>query len=160
MPSFDIVSQVDTHELQNAIEQTNRELSNRFDLKGSGAKVELAEETLLLSASNAFQLKQINSVLNDKFAKRKLDVRSLCYGEVTETGNIARQTVTIRQGIAQEEAKKLVRHIKDSKRKVQTAIQGKQLRVSGKKRDDLQAIISLIQDTEKDLPLQFVNFRD
>lgn len=160
MPSFDVVSEVDQHELHNAIDQTNREIGNRFDFKGSDAQVEQAEGKLLLSAESAFQVDQIRDILYKKIAKRGIDVNCLEAAEPQATGNRTRQEITVREGVDKELAKKLVKLVKDSKLKVQAAVQGEQVRVSGKKRDDLQAIIGRLKEANFDLPLQFINFRD
>ena len=160
MPSFDIVSKVDLHELDNAVDQTNREVTNRFDFKGTNARAELAENTITLIAPVEFQVKQVNDILRIKLSKRGIDVLCLEAGKITETVNEARQIITVKQGIDQELAKKITRIIKDSKLKVQSSIQGDQVRVTGKKRDDLQEAISLLRNSKLELPLQYVNFRD
>ena len=160
MPSFDIVSKVDLHELDNAVDQTNREVTNRFDFKGTNARAELAENIITLIAPVEFQVKQVNDILRIKLSKRGIDVLCLEAGKITETVNEARQIITVKQGIDQELAKKITRIIKDSKLKVQSSIQGEQVRVSGKKRDDLQEAISLLRNSKLELPLQYVNFRD
>ena len=160
MPSFDVVSKIDSHELSNAIDQTNREVSNRFDFKGTNSRVEATEENLTLIAPAEFQVKQITDILENKMSKRGIDVACLDYGQIQESNNEARQQVTVRQGIDKELAKKIVKIIKDSKLKIQTAIQGEQVRVIGKKRDDLQKIISTLKEQNLDLPLQYINFRD
>lgn len=160
MPSFDVVSEVDMHELRNAVDQANREISNRFDFKGSDAKVEQNETELTLHAASDFQIDQINEILNRSLAKRGIDIQCLDKGEV-ETANMrARQRVTVRQGIDKEMAKKLVKLIKDAKLKVQASIQGEQVRVTGKKRDDLQEVIAMLRQQELGMPLQYQNFRD
>ncbi len=161
MPSFDIVSQVDSHELTNAVDQTSREISTRFDFKGTGSKIERSEDTVLtLTAPSEFQVKQIAEILNTKMAKRGIDVRCLHYGSIQEAVNEARQSVTVSQGIDKDQARSLVKLVKESKLKVQTAVQGDQVRVSGKKRDDLQQVIAAIKSAKFEIPLQFVNFRD
>jgi uncharacterized protein YajQ (UPF0234 family) len=161
MPSFDVVSEVDTNELTNAVDQTNREVGNRYDFKGSSTKVERNESQLVLYADNDFQIKQLTDVLHTKLAKRGIDLASLEEGRVeTISGDKRRQTVTVREGIDKELAKRIVKLIKDSKLKVQAAIQGEQVRVSGKKRDDLQSVIALLREANLGLPLQYVNFRD
>ena len=161
MPSFDVVSKADLHEVANAVDQTNRELGTRFDFKDTGAKVELSEAVITVQAPSRFQVEQVLDVLRTRLAKRGVDLKALDYGKVVEAGQRATQTVTVRQGIDAEHARKLVKLIKDSKLKVQAAIQGDELRVSGKSRDDLQAAIALLRKLEDfDLPLQFVNFRD
>jgi uncharacterized protein YajQ (UPF0234 family) len=160
MPSFDVVSEVDMHELKNAIDQANREISNRFDFKGTNSRVEQSDNELILIAPAEFQIKQINDILQIKLSKRSIDVGCLDRGKIIESNNEARQTVTIRQGIDKELAKKMTKLIKDIKLKVQSSIQGSQIRVTGKKRDDLQIIISMLEKSDLGLPLQFVNFRD
>lgn len=161
MPSFDVVSKADLHEVANAVDQTNRELGTRFDFKDTGAKVELKEAVMTAEAPNRFQIEQLLDVLRTRLAKRGIDMKALDYGKVVEAGQRATQTITVRQGIDSDHARKLVKHIKDSKLKVQAAIQGDELRVSGKNRDDLQAAIALLRKLEDfDLPLQYVNFRD
>lgn len=160
MPSFDVVSEVDSHELTNAVDQTNREVSNRFDFKGSNARVEQSENELQLEAGSEFQIGQILTILHQKLSKRGIDVASLEEGTLEERGNRAYQKLTVREGIDKETAKKIVKKVKDSKIKVQAAIQGEQVRITGKKRDDLQQVISLLKEVEFGLPLQFNNFRD
>lgn len=160
MPSFDVVSKVDNHEVTNAVDQTNREISTRFDFRGTDSRLELTKNTLTLIAPTDFQLKQVDEVMRNKLAKRQVDVRSLEYKEPEIKLNEARQVVEIRQGIDSETAKKIVKLIKDSKIKVQAAIQGEQVRVTGKKRDDLQVAIAMLRESKLNLPLQFENFRD
>lgn len=160
MPSFDVVSKVDNHEVANAIDQTNREISTRFDFRGSNAKAELAKNTITLIAPSDFQLKQLDEILRNKMAKRNVDVRSLEYKDPEVKLNEARQIVEVRQGIQTEQAKKIVKLIKDANLKVQAAIQGEQVRVTGKKKDDLQSVIAMLRDSKLNLPLQFENFRD
>ncbi len=160
MPSFDVVSKVDAHELRNAVDQANREIDNRFDFKGVGAKFELSDSVITLSAKEEFQLRQMMDILKLKLAKREIDVGCLDEGEPVMSGMTARMTVTVRQGIDTPLAKKMVKLIKDQKMKVQAAIQGDQLRVTGKKRDDLQRVMSLLKDADLGLPLQYTNFRD
>ena len=160
MPSFDVVSEVDSHELANAIDQMNRELSNRYDFKGSDAKVELKENSLNLEAQSEFQINQIEDIVYNKLSKRDIDTRCLEKGKIEERGKRAYQTITVRQGIDKELAKKMVKMVKDSKMTVQAAIQGEQLRVTGKNRDDLQQAIAMFKASDLGLPLQFTNFRD
>jgi len=160
VPSFDVVSKVDTHELSNAVDQANREVDTRFDFKGVGAKYELQESAINLSAKEEFQLRQMMEILRLKLSKRKIDVACLKEGEPTMSGTTARLGLQVQQGIDQPLAKKMTRLIKDQKMKVQSAIQGDQLRVTGKKRDDLQKVITLLEDSNFGLPLQFTNFRD
>ena len=160
MPSFDIVSELDPHEVANAVDQANREVGTRFDFKGTGAKFELAELVITLSAPADFQLKQMMDILKLKLTKRGIDIVCMKVDEPVVTGQITKQVATLRQGIDTELGKKLQRLIKDSKLKVQAAIQDKQVRVTGKSRDDLQAAIALIRGGKLELPLQFTNFRD
>ncbi len=161
MPSFDIVSEVNQVEVRNAVDQTNKEVSTRFDFKGSDARVEHAEKTLTIHADDDFKLKQVIDILTGKLTKRGVDVRALKYGEVEKVGgNKVKQLVTVRVGIEQELAKKIVKLVKDSKMKLQASIQGDAVRVSGAKRDDLQGAIALVKKSVTDFPVQFGNFRD
>ena len=161
MPSFDIVSEVNQVEVRNAVDQANKEISTRFDFKGSDARIEYADKVLTLHADDEFKLKQVTDVLLGKFAKRSVDVRSLKYGDAEKiSGNKMKQTVTVRTGVDQELAKKIVRTIKDSKLKVQASIQGDAVRVSGAKKDELQNAIALVRKSVTDYPLQYENFRD
>ena len=160
MPSFDVVSEIDQHELTNAVDQANREISQRFDFKDTGAKYELKDYTVTLHAQVDFQLKQMLEILSLKIAKRGIDVACLEAKDPEITLNAARQAVVLRHGIDQDVGKKVQRLIKDAKLKVQAAIQGDQVRVTGKKRDDLQEAIAVIRAGELGLPLQFKNFRD
>ena len=160
MPSFDIVSELNPHEVANALDQANREVSTRFDFKGTNAKFELNELVVTLSAPADFQLKQMMDILKLKLTKRGIDIVCMKVDEPVITGQTARQVATLRQGIDTELGKKLQRLIKDSKLKVQAAIQDKQVRVSGKSRDDLQEAIALVRAGKLELPLQFTNFRD
>ena len=160
MPSFDIVSEVNLHEVTNAVDQASREVSQRFDFKGTNAKFELKDTVVTLSAPADFQLKQMLEILRLKLSKRGIDVACLKVDEPVTTGQTAKQVITLRQGVDTELGKKLQRLIKDSKLKVQAAIQDKQVRVTGKSRDDLQDVIALVRKAELELPLQFTNFRD
>ena len=160
MPSFDVVSEVDLQEARNAVDQANREVGTRFDFKGVDAKFELAGGEISLRAEQEFQLNQMMDILRQKLVKRKVDVACMDIGEPETSLNAARQKVTIKQGIETDTAKKMVKAIKAGKIKVQAQIQGEQLRVSGKKRDDLQQVIALLKEGKSGLPLQFTNFRD
>ena len=160
MPSFDVVSEVDKHELTNAIDQSNREVTNRFDFKGTNARVERNDNVLTIIAVAEFQIKQIVDILQGKMTKRGIDIDCLDFQEVTESNNESRQNVTVREGIEKDIARQMIKLIKDSKIKVQAQIQQNQLRVSGKKRDDLQNIIAELKAAKLGLPLQYVNFRD
>ena len=160
MPSFDVVSEVDKHELSNAVDQANRELATRFDFKGTDAKFELEGFLVTQSAPSAFQLKQMLDILRGRLSARGIDVRCIELADPIENLGGARQKITIRQGIEQATAKKLIAAIKQAKLKVETQINGDKLRVSGKKRDDLQEAIALLRKADVDLPLQYQNFRD
>jgi uncharacterized protein YajQ (UPF0234 family) len=160
MPSFDVVSEFDAHEARNAVDQANREVNTRFDFKGSGSKYELEDSVISLSTGSEFQLQQMLDILRQKLSKRGIDIACLKEEEVEITGTGARQKVIMRQGIETALARELIKKIKASKIKVQSAIQGEKLRISGKKRDDLQAVIALLKESGTDLPLQYENFRD
>jgi uncharacterized protein YajQ (UPF0234 family) len=160
MPSFDVVSEVNLQEVRNAADQANREISTRFDFKGTEAQVVQQEETVTLQAQNEFQLKQILEILESKLIKRGIALGSLDIGKPESNIKEAKQTVKIKQGIDSELAKQLVKTIKNSKAKVQAAIQEDKIRVTGKKRDDLQEVIALLRQEKIKLPLQYVNFRD
>ncbi len=160
MPSFDIVSEVNLHEVANAVDQANREVATRFDFKGSGAHFELVGDKIILHAQNDFQLKQMLDIVRMKLAKRSVDIACLAVGEPRTCGQAAHQEITLRQGIDRELAKQIIKLIKDTKLKVQASVQGDQIRVAGKKRDDLQQIIQMLREAKLDLPLQFTNFRD
>lgn len=160
MPSFDIVSNIDQHEITNAVDQANREVNTRFDFKDTNARFMLNKDQITLIAPTDFQLKQMDEILCNKLAKRQVDIRSLQYNEITTSLNEAKQTIQIKQGIDTDNAKKIVKLIKDTQMKVQAAIQGSQVRVTGKKRDDLQSVMAALREAKIAVPLQFVNFRD
>lgn len=161
MPSFDIVSEVNQVELRNALDQTNKELSTRFDFKGSDARVEHKDKELTLYADNDFKLKQVTDVLLGKLSKRGVDVRSLKFGSVEKIGgDKVKQVAALRVGIEPELARKIAKAVKDSKLKVQASIQGDTVRVSGVKKDELQNAIALVKKTVTEVPVQFGNFRD
>lgn len=160
MPSFDVVSDFDAHEATNSVDQANREVNTRFDFKGTGSKFVLDNQLITLTTQSDFQLQQMLDILRQKLARRGIDIACLDEQEPEITLNEARQNVIMRRGIESELARKLVKTIKSSKIKVQAAIQGDKLRISGKKRDDLQATIRLLKKTDVDLPLQYENFRD
>jgi uncharacterized protein YajQ (UPF0234 family) len=161
VPSFDIVSEVDQVEVKNAVDQANREIGTRFDFKGSDARVELADKALTLFADDEIKLKQVFDVLVGKLAKRGVDIRSLKSDDPEKiSGNKMKQPVTVRTGVEQELAKRIVKLVKDSRLKVQASIQGDTVRVSGGKRDDLQSAIALVKKAVTDYPLQYQNFRD
>jgi len=161
MPSFDITSEVNKVELKNAIEQSNKEITNRFDFKGSDARIEQKELQLTVYADDEFKLKQVMDVFQGKCAKRGVDVRALDAKDAEKiSGNKMKQLVDVKNGIEQETSKRIVKLIKDAKIKVQASIQGDAVRVSGAKKDDLQAAIQLVKTSVKEIPLQFQNFRD
>ena len=160
MPSFDAVSEVDIHELTNALDQANREISNRYDFKESDAKILHEDSTLRIEAQSKFQIDQIYDILIQKMSKRGIDVDCLQRATVEEANMRARQIISINQGIDHDIAKRMVKTIKDSKIKVQAAIQGTKLRVSGKKRDDLQKVMNMLMEAKLGIPVQFDNFRD
>jgi uncharacterized protein YajQ (UPF0234 family) len=161
MPSFDVVSEASLVEVRNALDQANKEITNRFDFKGSDARVEQKERELTAFANDDFQLSQLRDVLLAKFAKRNVDLRFLDYGDIQKiSGDKVKQPITIKHGVSGDLAKKIVRLIKDSKIKVQASIQGDAVRVTGTKRDDLQAAIALLKKDITDTPLSFDNFRD
>ena len=160
MPSFDVVSEVNMHEVTNAVDQANREVANRFDFKDTGAKYELKDAVVTLYAETEFQLNQMLDILRTKLSKRGVDIACLSLDKPEVSGNRARQNVTLRQGIEAPLARQIVKMIKDTKLKAQASIQDDKVRVSGKKKDDLQQVIALLRDTDFGLPLQFNNFRD
>ena len=160
MASFDIKSELDSHEISNAVDQANRVLQNRFDFKGSGAEFELNNKEINLKAKEEFQIYQMAPILNESLAKRGIDLKSLKLGEVDLAMGSARQLITLREGIDKELAKKITALVKQSKIKVQASIQGDSVRINGKKRDELQEVIQKVKDQNYDMPLQFINFRD
>ncbi len=160
MPSFDVVSEVNLHEVTNAVDQSNREVANRFDFKGTNARYELDKSIITLNAEAEFQLKQMVDILQTKLSKRGIDLRCLKVDKPEISGNKARQNLTLRQGVDDSLGRKIVKMIKDAKLKVQASITDEKVRVSGKKKDDLQEVISFLRNTNFDLPLQFNNFRD
>tara|TARA_B100000530_G_scaffold195867_1_gene124575 strand:+ start:150 stop:632 length:483 start_codon:yes stop_codon:yes gene_type:complete len=160
MPTFDIRSEIDRHELTNVVDQANRVLKNRFDFKDAGAEFKLNEESILLTAKEDFHIKQMSSVLQEAITKRKMDIRILKPGKIEIANNTARQIIDLQEGIDRELAKNITTLIKKSKLKTQASIQGESVRISGKKRDELQDTIQLIKDQKYNIPLQFDNFRD
>lgn len=160
MPSFDIVSELDMHEVSNAVDQANRELVNRYDFNKVDATFELAGEVITLQAEVDFQLQQMLEILRSKLVGRKIDIKSMDIGEAHTAHMRARQLVTLKQGLDQPFSKKIIKLIKDKKLKVQTQVQGEQVRVTGKKRDDLQSVMAMLRAEDLELPLQFNNFRD
>lgn len=160
MPSFDVVSELDKHEVKNAVDQAGRELSNRFDFKGVDAGFELKDNVVTMRAPSDFQLAQMRQILDNTFARRGIDIKCISVAEPQVAIHEARQDLTLREGLETPLAKQMVKQLKSSKLKIQAAIQGAQLRVSGKKRDDLQSAMALLKDGGYDMPLQFTNFRD
>jgi len=160
MPSFDIVSEVDKHELSNAVDQANREVGNRFDFKGSNSKIVQHDLDLRIESDSKFRVDQVRGILYEKLSKRGIDIGCLEQGDTEEALKSAKQTITVRQGVDKEQSKKINKLIKDSKLKVQAVIQGEQVRVTGKKRDELQSVMALLRENETGLPLQFTNLRD
>ena len=160
MPSFDVVSEVNMNEVTNAVNQANREVDTRFDFKGKNAKFDLEENQVTMRAPDEFQLNQMYDILTSKLASRKVNVGCLAREAVQTNVSDAWQTVEVRQGIDAELARRLVKTVKQEKLKVQVAVQGNKLRVTGKKRDDLQQVIALLKEVKVELPLQYVNFRD
>lgn len=160
MASFDVVSEIDEHELSNAVDQANKEISNRFDFKGSDAKIDLSPDAMTLEADSDFQIQQMQPIILQKLTKRGIDISCIDHGDVKTSGQKARQVLTLKKGINKEVASKIVKEIKNSKMKLQAAIQGDQVRITGKKRDDLQGAITLLKAGDFQLPLQYINFRD
>lgn len=160
MPTFDAVSEVDQHELSNAIDQAHREVSNRFDFKGTSASIESADGGVMLISDSEFQIQQMHPILYQKLTARGIDIACLDAGKVERSGKGVKQSIKVRQGIDRDIAKKAIGALKDSKLKVQAQIQGEQLRVTGKKRDDLQAAMKVLKEAELGMPLQYQNFRD
>jgi len=161
MPSFDIVSQVNQQEVKNAVEQANKEIANRFDFKGSDARVELGENLLTVYADDEFKLGQVIDVLRGRLAKRNVDVRALEPGTIEKiSGDKVKRPITVKVGVSPDKGKQIQKLLKDSKLKVQASIQGDAVRISGAKKDDLQSAIQLVRSTVTDVPLQYINFRD
>lgn len=160
MPSFDIVSEYDSHEASNAVDQANREIDTRFDFRGSNATFTLEKENILLESDNEFQLQQMLDILHNKLVKRGIDITFLDEGDPEQRGKRARQSLTLKEGIDQLTSKKIVKMVKEKKMKVQAAIQGEKVRITGKKRDDLQSVMAMLKEEKLDVPLQFNNFRD
>lgn len=160
MPSFDVVSEVDAQEVRNAVDQASRELGTRFDFRGVSAAFELSGETILMSAEEEFQLGQMYDLLVNKLVKRQVDTNALDKQKVEAHGKEKRQRLLLKEGIDKESAKKIIKGLKDQKLKVQAQVQGEQVRVTGKKRDDLQAAMAAMKDMELGIPLNFTNFRD
>ncbi|MBW4933755.1 YajQ family cyclic di-GMP-binding protein [Marinobacter sp. F4206] len=160
MPSFDIVSEIDMHEVTNAVDQAKRELGNRWDFKNVDADIEQDDKGITISAEQDFQLEQLMEILRMAFAKRNVDSRAISEDGESKAGKLVKQHLVLKQGIETDMAKKIVKMIKDAKLKVQASIQGDKVRVNGKKRDDLQGAIAMLREAELDIPLQFNNFRD
>ncbi|MCB1693978.1 MAG: YajQ family cyclic di-GMP-binding protein [Pseudomonadales bacterium] len=160
MPSFDVVSEVDLVEVNNAVDQANREIGTRFDFKGVNAKIERNDSEITMTADADFQLRQMQDILESKLIKRSVDIRSLDIEEPVASGKVVHQKIVVRQGIDSDLARKIVKMIKDQKMKVQAAIQGEKVRVTGKKRDDLQQTIAMLKASSIEQPLQYENFRD
>ena len=161
MPSFDVVSQVDQQEVRNAVEQANKEIANRYDFKGSDARIEQVELGLTVYADDEFKLGQVTDVLRGRLAKRGVDVRCLELGAVEKiSGDKAKRPITVKTGVPQDKGKQIQKLLKDARLKIAASIQGDAVRVSGAKKDELQAAIQLVRQSVADLPLQFINFRD
>jgi len=160
MPSFDVVSEVDQHELSNAIDQASKEITNRFDFKGTSCDAKLNDGAVVLTADSDFQIQQMHPILYKKLTSRSIDIACLDAGKVETSGKGVKQMIKVRVGIDKDIAKKAIAKIKESKIKVQAQVQGEQLRINGKKRDDLQSTMDLLKKAELGLPFQFQNFRD
>ncbi|PCJ30106.1 MAG: YajQ family cyclic di-GMP-binding protein [Gammaproteobacteria bacterium] len=161
MPAFDIVSEIDKHELTNAVDQTNREVANRFDFRGTDVKVEQSDKTLIMHADSDFQLDQLQDILRAKLVKRGIEISCLEVKDSVGNGKMRKQDIVVREGLDKDLCRKVVKIVKQSKAKVQAAIQGESVRITGKKRDDLQGVMALLRDNDEvDMPLQFNNFRD
>ncbi len=161
MPSFDVVSQVDRQEVDNAVNQTRKEVGQRYDFKGTKTEITIEEDRIHVVSDDDFKVKAVVDILQSKLVRRGISLKALVYGKIEPAGGgLAKQSITVQQGIATEKAREIVKIVKDSKIKVQSQIQGDQVRISGKKRDDLQAAIQLLKSQDLDLPLQFINYRD
>jgi len=160
MPSFDVVSDVDIHEVTNAVENANRAISQRYDLKGTESSIRLEKEAIIVISESDFQVDQVTSILYNELARRSIDIKSLDTGPLKPNGKVVEKTMSLKQGIDKETAKKMVKQIKAEKYKVQASIQQDQIRVTGKKRDELQTVITFLKSTDFELPLQFKNFKD
>jgi len=160
VPSFDVVSEVDMHEMANALDQSRREITTRYDFRNSKALIEDDDDVITLIADNEFQIQQMLDIVYGKMSKRGIDIKSIETSDVERRGTESRQKITVRQGIDKDSARKIVKMIKTSKLKVQSAIQDQQVRVTGKKRDELQNIMAMLRESKLDLALQFTNFRD
>lgn len=160
MPSFDVVSEIDMHELTNAVSNANRAITQRFDFKGTQTTIKQSKEEVTLISESDFQVQQVLDIMLTELVRRKVDVKSLEQGDIKPNGKTMEQKLLIRSGIDKDNARKIVKLIKDKKLKVQSAIQGEQVRVTGKKRDDLQAVMAMLKSADLSVPLQYTNFRD
>ncbi len=160
MPSFDIVSEINMHELTNAVNNANRAITQRYDFKGTQTSVKQSKEEVTLISESEFQVQQVLDIMLTELVRRKVDIKSLEQGDIKGNGKLMEQKLTICQGIDKDSARKIVKLIKDKKLKVQAAIQGEQVRVTGKKRDDLQAVMAMLKEQDLAVALQFTNFRD
>ena len=160
MPTFDIVSEVDMQEVRNSVDQASRELGTRFDFRGVAASFELEEDAILIRAQEEFQIEQMEDILRDKLVRRKVDTGCLDPGGIEGSGNEKRRRYKIVQGIDRDQGKEIVKRVKESKLKVQASVQGEKIRITGKKRDDLQDVIAMLREAKLEIPLQFENFRD
>jgi len=160
MPSFDIISEFDMHEANNAVDQASKEVTTRFDFKGTNSSFELTDDKLIMISESTFQLQQMFSIICAKLSRRGIDIACMEVGEAKGSGKLMRQEITLKQGLDSALAKKIVKLIKDKKLKVQAAIQGDKVRVTGKKRDDLQEVIQILREEKLEMPLQYDNFRD
>jgi len=160
MPSFDIISEFDMHEATNAVDQANKEVGTRFDFKGTNSSFEMTDEKVVMISESTFQLQQMFAVICAKLSRRGIDIACMEVGDAKGSGKMMRQEITLKQGIDSATAKKIVKLIKDKKLKVQAAINGDKVRVTGKKRDDLQEVIQMLRDEKLERPLQYDNFRD
>ncbi len=160
MPTFDIVSEVDMQEVRNSVDQASRELGTRFDFRGVTASFELEEDAILIRAQEEFQIEQMEDILRDKLVRRKVDTGCLDPGGIEGSGNEKRRRYKIVQGIDRDHGKEIVKRVKESKLKVQASVQGEKIRITGKKRDDLQDVIAMLREAKLEIPLQFENFRD
>ena len=160
MPSFDIVSEVDMHELSNAVDNANRAIKQRYDFKGTETNVKQTNEEVTLSSESEFQVQQVLDIMHKELVRRKVDIKSLEQGDMKPLGKLVQQKLLIKQGVDKDTSRKIVKLIKDKKLKVQASIQGEQVRVTGKKRDDLQAVMTMLREQDLSVALQYTNFRD
>jgi len=160
MPSFDIVSEIDMHELSNAVDNANRAIKQRYDFKGTETRVKQLNEEVILSSESEFQVQQVLDIMHKELVRRKVDIKSLEEGEMKPLGKLVEQKLLVRQGVDKDTSRKIVKLIKEKKLKVQSSIQGEQVRVTGKKRDDLQSVMALMREQNFPVALQYTNFRD